>query len=78
MPSEIAIKEGSAKVLRQRLQQIDALNAQVRGFVDALAVENEVPAGWQFDIERMAFVAPPAPAPPPAQSAPEGGDDEPD
>lgn len=71
MANVIAIKEGSAKALRQRMQQIEVLNAQMRGFVDALAAENDVPAGWQFDIERMAFVAPPAP---PAQ---EGGDNEP-
>lgn len=71
MANVIAIKEGSAKLLRQRMQQIEVLNAQVRGYVDALAAENDVPAGYQFDIEQMAFVQPPTP------TAPEGVADEP-
>ena len=69
MANVIAIKEGSAKLLRQRMQQIEMLNAQVRGYVDALAAENDVPAGYQFDIEQMAFV--------PTPTAPEGVADEP-
>lgn len=75
--SDIVIEEKNAKLLRGLFRQIDLLNAQARGQVDALAASHDVPAGWQFDVERMAFVAPPAPPPMPAQAAAEGGDDEP-
>lgn len=71
MANAIAIKETSARLLRQRMQQIEMLNAQMRGYVDALAAENDVPAGYQFDIEQMAFVQPPQPP------TPEGVADEP-
>ena len=69
----IAIKEASAKLLRQRMQQIEMLNAQIRGYVDALAMENDVPAGWRFDLEQMAFVEPTA-----AMDAQGVDDEEPD
>jgi len=67
--SEIAIKDTSAKALREMLQQVNDLNAQLRGAVNALAVALDVPAGWQFDTARMVFTEPVAPP-----SAPEGAD----
>lgn len=67
----IPVSEKNAAALRNLLRQIDGLNAQARGHIDALYSALDVPQGWQFDIEQMAFVEPPA-AP-----AREEGDDEP-
>jgi hypothetical protein len=54
----IAIKPANAQALRQMLEEIKALNAQVTGAVNALAVALDVPPGWQFDVAAMAFVPP--------------------
>ena len=60
MASEIKIPEKNAALLRALLRQIEGLNAQLRGHVDALAGANDVPDRWQFDVERMVFVEPPS------------------
>ena len=58
----ISISDKNAAALRNLLRQIDALNAQARGHIDALAAALDVPAGWQFDIDKMTFMEPPPPA----------------
>jgi hypothetical protein len=54
----IALKPASAAALRQTIRQIETLNAQLTGAVEALAVAHDVPPGWQFDVAAMAFVPP--------------------
>lgn len=60
----IEIKPANAKALQAIRAQVEQLSSQYQGAVAALAIANDVPANWQWDIERAAFVAPPpTPAP---------------
>lgn len=63
MASEIAIKDGNARALRGMMKQIEDLNAQLRGAVNALALAYDVPGHWQIDTDRMVFMEPVQPDP---------------
>ena len=71
MNEPITIKPANAQALRQMMEQVSALNAQMTGAVNALAVALDVPIDWRFDVATMTFVPPPATAQ--AQDA-QGGD----
>lgn len=58
----IAIKPANAEAIRQTLRQLDTLNAQLTGAVNALAVSLEVPTDWRFDTDKMVFTPPPTKA----------------
>ena len=61
--SEIAIKPANAQALRQMMEQVRSLNAQMSGAVNALAVALDVPPDWRFDTDKMTFTPPPAAGP---------------
>ena len=71
--NEIALKPANAQALRQMITQIQSLNAQVNGAVNALAVALDVPDDWKFDSDKMVFV-PPAKTAAPAAVSDAGGD----
>ena len=70
MSEPITISSRAAKQVQEFLDAARKLNEQTQTFVEGLAAALDVPAGWQLDVQQMAFVPPPA-APVPASAAPE-------
>lgn len=68
MNEPIIISARAADQLRQMLEQSQRLQDTIRLTVEAFGVALDVPPGWRFDVQRMAFV-PPAEQP----SAADGG-----
>ena len=60
MNTEISISSRAQMQLRELLESVEKLNAQINTYAAALAAGLDVPDGYQLDIRRMAFVAPPA------------------
>ena len=67
MSEPISISSRAAKQVQEFVDTARRLNEQTQTFVEGLAAALDVPAGWQLDVQQMAFV--PAP-PPPAAPAP--------
>ena len=67
MSEPITISSRAAKQVQELVDAARKLNEQTQTFVEGLAAALDVPAGWQFDVQRMAFVPPPA-APAPEQT----------
>ena len=66
MSEPITISSRAAKQVQEFLDAARKLNEQTQTFVEGLAAALDVPAGWQLDVQQMAFVPPPA-APAPEQ-----------
>ncbi len=56
--TEIVISKRAQEQLRELLESAEKLNAQINTYAMALSAGLDVPAGWQLDIKRMAFIAP--------------------
>ncbi len=63
MDDVITISPRAADSVRQMLEQAQRLQDALRTTVEALAAQLDVPQGWRFDTQTMAFVAPTNPAP---------------
>ncbi len=63
--TEIVISARAQAQLREMLESAEKINAQINTYAAALGAGLDIPDGWQLDIRRMAFVAPPAPVAPP-------------
>ncbi len=63
----IEISERAASTLRQMIERSQRLQEGLQTFVEALGAQLDVPAGWRFDTQSIAFV-PPADTAPPLQS----------
>jgi len=68
MSEPISISSRAARQVQEFLDAARKLNEQTQTFVEGLAAALDVPAGWQLDVQQMAFVPPPA-APEQAQEA---------
>ena len=60
MSEPITISSRAAKQVQEFLDAARKLNEQTQTFVEGLAAALDVPAGWQLDVQQMAFVPPPA------------------
>ena len=68
MSEPITIGNRAAKQVQEFIDAARKLNEQTQTFVEGLAAALDVPAGWQLDVQQMAFVpAPAAPVPAPEQ-----------
>ena len=56
----IEISPRAAESVRQMLEQSQRLQDALRTTVEALGAQLDVPQGWRFDVQAMAFVAPQA------------------
>jgi hypothetical protein len=64
MNDVIAISPRAADSIRTMLEQSQRLQDALRATVEALAALLDVPPGWRFDVQAMAFL-PPAEQPSP-------------
>ena len=67
MSEPISISSRAAKQVQEFMAAARRLNEQTQTFVEGLAAALDVPAGWQLDVQQMAFVPPAPPAPAPEQ-----------
>ena len=67
MSEPISISSRAAKQVQEFVDTARRLNEQTQTFVEGLAAALDVPAGWQLDVQQMAFVPPAPPAPAPEQ-----------
>jgi len=56
MNDVITISPRAADSVRQMLEQAQRLQDALRLTVEALGAQLDVPAGWRFDTQAMAFV----------------------
>ena len=76
MASEtIKLSERASGQVRSMLDAIKKLDEQLQVYVTAAQAALDVPEGWQFNVNEMAFV-PPAPAPEGETVAPSGDHDD--
>ena len=54
----IEISERAASTLREMVERSQRLQDGLRTYVEALGAQLDVPAGWRFDTQTMAFVPP--------------------
>ena len=54
----IEISPRAADIVRQMLEQAQRLQDALRATVEALGAQLDVPQGWRFDTQTMAFVPP--------------------
>ena len=54
----IEISPRAADSVRQMLEQSQRLQDALRATVEALGAQLDVPAGWRFDTNAMAFLPP--------------------
>ncbi len=67
----ISISARAADTVRQMLEQAQRLQDGLRLTVEALGAQLDVPQGWRFDTQSMAFLPPTNPAATvPGESAP--------
>ena len=59
MNDAITISVRAAESVRQYIEQSQRLQDALRATVEALAAQLDVPHGWRFDTQTMAFVPPP-------------------
>ena len=71
MSEAIVISSRAAKQVQEFMDAARKLNEQTQTFVEGLAAALDVPAGWQLDVQQMAFVPPAPPAPAAPVPAPE-------
>lgn len=62
MNDVITISPRAADSVRQMLEQTQRLQDALRATVEALGAQLDVPSGWRFDTQTMAFVPPTNPA----------------
>lgn len=62
MNDVITISPRAADSVRAMLEQSQRLQDALRATVEALGAQLDVPAGWRFDTNVMAFVPPTNPA----------------
>ena len=48
--------------MRQMFEQLDLLPKTMQAYINALGAQLDVPAGWRFDRDSMAFLPPTNPA----------------
>lgn len=65
MNDVITISPRAADSVRTMLEQSQRLQDALRATVEALAAQLDVPPGWRFDVQTMAFM-PPTEQPSPA------------
>jgi len=58
----IEISPRAADSVRQMVEQAQRLQDALRATVEALGAQLDVPAGWRFDTQAMAFLPPTNPA----------------
>lgn len=58
MNDAITISPRAADSVRQMLEQSQRLQDALRATVEAHAAQLDVPAGWRFDVQSMAFLPP--------------------
>ncbi len=58
MSEPITISARAEGQLRQMLEQSQRLQDALRVTVEALGAQLDVPQGWRFDVQTMAFVPP--------------------
>jgi len=75
MNDAITISPRAADSVRTMLEQSQRLQDALRATVEALGAQLDVPQGWRFDTQTMAFVAPTNPAATvPVELAPPSGE----
>ena len=62
MNDAIEISPRAADSVRQMVEQAQRLQDALRATVEALGAQLDVPAGWRFDTQSMAFLPPTNPA----------------
>ena len=58
MNEPIVVSSRAANDVRQLIEQSQRLQDTLRTYVEAMGAALDVPAGWRFDTQTMAFVAP--------------------
>ena len=58
MNEPIAISSRAADSIRNMLEQSQRLQDALRTFVEALGAQLDIPQGWRFDVQTMAFMPP--------------------
>ena len=58
MNEPIAISTRAAESVRALVEQAQRVQDALRATVEALGAQLDVPAGWRFDTNTMAFVPP--------------------
>lgn len=58
MSEPITISARAADQLRQMLEQAQRVQDTIRLTVEAFGVALDVPPGWRFDVQSMAFLPP--------------------
>lgn len=54
----IEISERAADRVRELMEQSERLQSVLRATVEALGAQLDVPTGWRFDTQQMAFLPP--------------------
>lgn len=58
MREPISISPRAAADLRQLLEQAQRINDRLNIYVEAIGAALDVPPGWRFDVQAMAFMPP--------------------
>lgn len=59
MNEPIIVNSRAAGQIEGTLKQVRELNAHLQTYIEALGAALDVPPGWRFDPQIMAFVPPP-------------------
>ena len=62
MNDVITISPRAADSIRTMLEQSQRLQDALRATVEALGAQLDIPQGWRFDVQTMAFIPPTNPA----------------
>ena len=66
MTQSITLNQRTAKTVGQLVDRIQQAQETLRTYVEAVGSALDVPAGWRFDVQTMAFMPPASEPPPPA------------
>ena len=66
MTQPITINQRTAASVAQLVDRMQQAQETLRTYVEAVGAALDVPAGYRFDVQTMAFVPPASEPPPPA------------
>ena len=72
MTQPITLNQRTAATVAQLVDRMQQAQETLRTYVEAVGSALDVPPGWRFDVQTMAFV-PPASEPPPPASEEDAG-----
>ena len=66
MTQPITLNQRTAATVAQLVDRMQQAQETLRTYVEAVGSALDVPPGWRFDVQTMAFVPPASEPPPPA------------